>query len=349
MNGRTLMMLVVAVGCGLAAMVGAQRLLNRKGQAEPMREILVAARDLQVEQVLTADAVQAKKVPATAAPAGSFSSFKDVDRRWVKIPLLAGEPLVEAKLAPRDMPTGIVPLIPAGKRAFSLEVNEEVGVAGFILPNHHVDVVLARNGRNGARNKGSESETILQDVPVLASGQATTRPDDKTIQVRTVTLALSPEEVEQVVAARSEGELSLALRGFEDHTRIEPRPEPEPEAPAPAPAPPPEVVAAVVPPPPPPPPPAPVAPPVVAQPAPVAPPAAVVPTAPRRAIVVFRGLAVTSDRPNPERVLVGPGGDAPAPAPAPDAPGDPAPAEAAATAAAAGSPAPLAFAGVPAP
>jgi pilus assembly protein CpaB len=338
MNGRVLMMLVVAVGCGLAAMFGAQNLLSRKGKAEPMREVLVAARDLQVEQVLTADAIQVKKLPASAAPAGSFGSFKDVDGRWAKIPMLAGEPVIEAKLAPRDMPMGLLPRIAPGKRAFSLEVNEEVGVAGFILPDHHVDVVLARTRRNGGRGaSGSESETILQDVPVLASGQATTRPDDKTIQVRTVTLALSPEEVEQVVAARTEGELSLSLRGFEDHTRVEPRPkrEEEPEPPSPGLAPPPEVVAAVT---------APPAPPVAAPAPALAPP----PAPPRRAIVVFRGLNVTRDRPNPERLIVG---DTPDEATPPDPFGGvPAAAAAAAnTTTPVVVPAALTVAGVPSP
>ncbi len=285
MNGRTLMLMLVAIGCGLGAMFGTQRLLNRGEKAEPMREILVAARDLQIEEILSADLIKVQKRAAKSVPAGAFSSFKDVDKRWVKIPILAGEPIIEAKLAPRDTPTGLIPRIEKGKRAFSLEVNEEIGVAGFIQPDHHVDVVLARNNRSNSPG-ATRSETILQDVPVLASGQATSRlEDNKTAQVRTVTLALTPEEVETVVAARSEGELSLALRGFQDHAVIE-KPEPPAEPPLP---PAPELLAKPTPAP---------------EPEPAPPPAPPKPS--RRTIVVFRGLAATNKRPNPERIAVGP-------------------------------------------
>lgn len=279
MNGRTLMLMLVAIGCGLGAMYGTQRMLNRREQAEPLREILVAARDLQIEEVLTAELIKVQKRPAKSVPSGSFSSFKDVDKRWLKIPILAGEPIVEAKLAERGTPMGLLPRIEKGKRAFSLEVNEEIGVAGFIQPDHHVDVVLARNNRVNAPGT-TRSETILQDVPVLASGQATSRLDDKAVQVRTVTLALTPEEVEAVVSARAEGELSLSLRGFQDNTLVEKPKPPEPATPPPAP----ELTHEPTPDPEPEPP----------------------PSAPRRTIVVFRGLAAINSRPNPERILVGP-------------------------------------------
>ena len=61
------------------------------------------------------------------------------------------------------------------------------------------------------------TETILQDVLVLASGQTFTRPEDRSIMSRTVTLAVTPEQVDVLVAARVRGPLSLSLRGVNDH------------------------------------------------------------------------------------------------------------------------------------
>jgi pilus assembly protein CpaB len=116
-------------------------------------------------------------------------------------------------------------------RAFAVEVNEHTGVSGFILPDHRVDVVQNEPGPNGK----IDAETILQDVLVLASGQVFTRPEDRSIQSRTVTLAVTPEQVDILVAASAKGALSLALRGLNDHVarpkkvKIEPKPEPKPE------------------------------------------------------------------------------------------------------------------------
>src|SRR5262249_55243168 len=87
---------------------------------------------------------------------------------------------------------------------------------------HRVDVIQAKSGGAVAANPagGSEAETLLEDVLVLAAGTTTTRSEDKSIQVRTVTLALTPEHVDKVVAARTKGSLSLALRGVNDHDPI---------------------------------------------------------------------------------------------------------------------------------
>ena len=71
-------------------------------------------------------------------------------------------------------------------------------------------------------------ETILQDILVLAAGQVFTRPEEKSLQNRTVTLAVLPEQVHILVAARAKGPLSLSLRGVNDHDIVD-RPKPKPE------------------------------------------------------------------------------------------------------------------------
>ena len=68
---------------------------------------------------------------------------------------------------------------------------------------------------------------------MLAAGQVFTRPEERAVQSRTVTLAFTPGDVDILVAARARGALSLSLRGVNDHELVaQPRPEPEvdPEA-----------------------------------------------------------------------------------------------------------------------
>lgn len=254
MSGRSGVMILVAIICGLGAMYGAQKMLSKDVQEPQYQEVLAASRNLNVEEVLEPDMVKVVKVRIDNVPAGAFESYKGVAERWVRIPILAGEPIVDAKLAPKGAPTGILARIPDGMMAYAIEVNEQSGVSGFVLPENRVDVILSRD-RSRSRTATTSinqpsAETILENALVLASGTAVTRSDDPSIQARTVTLALTPEAINTLVAARSEGSLILALRGHKSGSEmrivkrvdLEPEPEPVPE-PAEPPPPPPVVVA----------------------------------------------------------------------------------------------------------
>src|SRR3954453_4266767 len=177
MNGKSLVLLGLAVLSGLGAMFGTSRMLakNQKRVVTETQDVLVATRDMKVEEVLTPDLVKVVPMPKGSVPAGTFTSFKDVEDRWVQIRTLEGEPILDRKLAPKGSPAGLVSRIHSGMRAFTLEVNEHTGVSGFILPDHRVDVVQTEANGNGP----SKAETILEDVPVLASGQVFTRPEDR--------------------------------------------------------------------------------------------------------------------------------------------------------------------------
>ena len=226
MNGRSLTVLVLAVVLGLGAMLVTRRLMSKPAAAEEeSQEILVAARDFKEEEILKPDMVKTVRMSKSAVPVGAFSSFKDVEERWVKTTMLEGDPIVDKKLGPKGSPPGLVANIPKGMRAFAVDVTEQSGVSGFILPGHRVDVVRYEANEKSQLQRG---ETILQDILVLAAGQVFTRPEEKSLQNRTVTLAVFPEQVHILVAARAKGPLSLSLRGVNDHDIVD-RPKPKPE------------------------------------------------------------------------------------------------------------------------
>ena len=226
MNGRSLTVLVLAVFLGLGAMLVTRHLMSKPAAAEEeSQEILVAARDFKEEEILKPDMVKTARTSKSAVPVGAFSSFKDVEERWVKTTMLEGDPIVDKKLGPKGSPPGLVANIPKGMRAYTVDVTEQSGVSGFILPGHRVDVVRYEANEKSQLQRG---ETILQDILVLAAGQVFTRPEEKSLQNRTVTLAVFPEQVHILVAARAKGPLSLSLRGVNDHDIVD-RPKPKPE------------------------------------------------------------------------------------------------------------------------
>jgi pilus assembly protein CpaB len=215
MNGKSFFILALAVAIGLGAMIITRRMLSsgKSAGADDTREVLVAARDFKDEEILKPDMVTVIRMARSAVPANAFAAYADVQDRWVKNVMLEGDVLVEKKLGPKGTPPGLVANIPQGMRAFAIDVTEQSGVSGFILPGHHVDVV-----RHDANDKNEQrAETILQDVLVLAAGQVFTRQDERAVQSRTVTLALKPHEVDVLVVARARGNLSLTLRGVNDH------------------------------------------------------------------------------------------------------------------------------------
>jgi pilus assembly protein CpaB len=225
MNGRSLFVLALALAIGLGAMVLTRQMLsaNKNKKEDETREVLVATRDFKEEELIKPDMVTVTRMAKSAVPANAFSSYTDVQDRWIKNVMLEGDVLVEKKLGPKGTPPGLVANIPKGMRAFAIDVTEQSGVSGFILPGHNVDVV--RHEPNDRNEHGAE--TILQNVLVLATGQVFTRAEERAVQSRTVTLALKPEEVDVLVSARARGNLSLALRGVNDHDVVS-RPPPKP-------------------------------------------------------------------------------------------------------------------------
>jgi pilus assembly protein CpaB len=225
MNGRSLVMLVLAVALGLGAMLATRVVLSRPpSKEEETQDVIVAARDFKEEEVLKPEMVKVVRMAKSAVPVGAFFSFKDMEDRWIKTTMLEGDVIIERKLGPRGTPPGLVANIPKGMRAFAVDVNEQSGVSGFILPGHRVDVVRFEPGEKIQQQRG---ETILQNILVLAAGQVFTRPEEKAVQSRTVTLAVTPEQVDVLVAAKSKGPLSLSLRGVNDHDIVD-RPKPKP-------------------------------------------------------------------------------------------------------------------------
>jgi pilus assembly protein CpaB len=73
------------------------------------------------------------------------------------------------------------------------------------------------------------TETILQNIKVLAVDQTASTEQNEPVIVRAVTLEMTPAQAEVLVKARTEGEIQLTLRNPLDvHAQAEPEPAPEP-------------------------------------------------------------------------------------------------------------------------
>ena len=134
------------------------------------------------------------------------------------LPVMQNEPILPMKLASKEAGAGLPPAIPPGLRAVSVRVNEVIGVAGYVLPGTHVDVVATVSPTD--KHGDMTSKVVLTNVQVLAAGTKIERDTDKDkpMPVSVVTLLVNPEEAERLTLASTEGKIQLALRNPLDKT-----------------------------------------------------------------------------------------------------------------------------------
>ncbi len=154
---------------------------------------------------------------------GSYGKVEDVIGHPLLNALGSKEPILKRNLGLEGSGIGLSGRIPPGMRATAVRSNEIVGVAGFLYPGSHVDVLVTYTPPGG--NNIPVTETVLQDVEVLTAGQ-TTEPDPqgKPQTVNVVTLLLNPEDSQRLQLASMQGGIQFVLRSGVDQKSVNLKP-----------------------------------------------------------------------------------------------------------------------------
>jgi pilus assembly protein CpaB len=192
-------------------------------------KVLVAKKALPVGTIIDADSLTYQPWPKELMQSAYYvegSPDGDAKRLLgtvVRYQISAGQPVTRGSLVgPQDRGFLAAALGP-GMRAVTLPVNTTTGVAGFIFPGDHVDIVLTQQVAGGGDGPPLKvSETIVRNVRVLATDQRFSGKDEdgKTL-VKTfsnVTFEVTPRIAEKVAVAQAMGTLSLSLRSLADNT-----------------------------------------------------------------------------------------------------------------------------------
>ena len=226
MRSNSILVLVVAVLLGgLAAFLARNWLLQQTSQPEKTGTIVAAAEQLPFGTPLTE--TNTKEIPwaAKTLPAGAFSSKQEMFKEGRRISLTtiqSDEPILVSKITGPGQRASLSTLLDPDKRAITIRVDDVRGVAGFILPNDRVDVVLIRS-ESGPQGQRDYSDLLLQDVKVIAVDQIFSEQKDKPVVAKAVTLEVTPYQAQRISLATNVGHLSLILRKAGDSNLVENR------------------------------------------------------------------------------------------------------------------------------
>ena len=170
--------------------------------------ILTAAMNLQLGTKIADRHVSNMAVMPGQEPAGTFHDFKEIEGKVTTVNVPAGQMLMASMFA-KEGDGAMAAMVSPDKRAVTVRVDDVVGVAGFLLPGNHVDVVgTHKDDRTG----GITSETILSNIKVLAVDQTSAANTNEPVVVRAVTLEVTPVEGETLLKGKAAGTIQLALR-----------------------------------------------------------------------------------------------------------------------------------------
>jgi pilus assembly protein CpaB len=218
MKPKTMMLMVVAIGCGLAASYMTSKLLAERSTtpSEEAKVMVVMAKSKVPAWAPIKDPekyFEEKEVPESLAPKKGVKELSKLKDQRLSQPLSEGDYVLEDKLVNPDQ-VGLIAKLPPGMRAIALKVNAESLAGGFVLPGYRVDVVSTTRGNANE----SVSKIILQNMLVLAVDMVAQRDHQTTAMLgSTVTLAATPEEAQRLSLASALGELRLTLRSPEDN------------------------------------------------------------------------------------------------------------------------------------
>jgi pilus assembly protein CpaB len=224
MKPRTVILMLVAVTCGLVASFMTSRYLSA-GQQAPKEEakvrVLVAKKKINGYTRLTdPEAFEERLFDVNSVPKDAVTDFEAVKGRVLKTALGEGKMLAESDLVDPAQSSPTWKLNP-GELAMSVKVSADTAGAGFLMPGDRVDV-QATITRTTSPNEKPFSKFILQNIEVLAVGQDVQQPDGTIYkEPNRVLLRVTHKQAEELALYQDTGTIRLLPRRHDDTTYVD--------------------------------------------------------------------------------------------------------------------------------
>ena len=135
------------------------------------KTVVVARQDILEFEIMDESMFEVVEKPSDFIQPGAFQNPIDLVGQIALAPIKKGEQILKTKTVFPDKSTGLSMQVAPGKRAATIPVDEVQSNAKLIKPGDRVDVIAPLDDGKGV-NKERRLRTILQNIPVLATGQA---------------------------------------------------------------------------------------------------------------------------------------------------------------------------------
>jgi len=238
MSARSLILLIAALLiAGTAAYITRGVLNVRKPAEQPVAaqtapalpaadtSILVAAANLPAGTLLKPEHLKWQAWPQNAISPAFFAQsqakIEDFIGAVVRRGIVAGEPLQATAVVKPGERGFLAAVLKPGMRAISIGVNEVAGVAGLMLPGDRVDLLLIHalpdeknNNTEGNSQTRRASETVLENIRILAIDQTLDDIKDQPVAGKVATLEVTPKQAEMLAVVVDLGRVQFSLRSL---------------------------------------------------------------------------------------------------------------------------------------
>lgn len=196
-------------------------------QPEYGTEVLVAAADLASGTIVGSDSFSWHPWPddnvnENYLVRGQSEDPAELSGSAIRSAVRAGQPIILTQIVKPSEAGFLAGALKPGMRAISIKVSEESTAAGFVLPGSYVDLILtqeiAAQDSQAANERRIVGETVLKKIRVLAIDQSTDDITENAVVGDTLTVELSPKQVEALSVAKQMGEITFALRSVANDT-----------------------------------------------------------------------------------------------------------------------------------
>ena len=137
MRTKSIVLLLLALGCGLVASIGISQIIEQNkqgsGPAAETQPILVAMKPIAGQEQLKAENVKLEEWPKHLIPKGALTKIEDVEGRRVKFSLVPGDPVLENKLVGDEDRRATID-VPPGFRLVAVHADAVSAVGNLIKP-----------------------------------------------------------------------------------------------------------------------------------------------------------------------------------------------------------------------